>query len=348
MARIEIHSSPTLELLTAAASTSQLGISEGGSNAQSSWGVETRARMNAFERNDVDLVFSTITTFVVLVQLVCRHGWHQPATFLAHLKAMPIAKFRAEYQTILNLANSDDLSSQEAVQAALEADRAREPVPFEKEANILVEALAAPEELRERIVTVLTGMWDRYVRDVAPNALRELAETTSKLSAALAEDTSGTIDRLSGGNLAQLLASVDEIAIHAVWHAADLRVVMVPQDAIILVGANTIASALSDPMTDAPSLASRTDELLKALSDPTRVAMLRLVSRTPRYGKELAEELGISPGTASYHLDKLLQARLVRVDLEQGRRFYYAVNQETIRELQQCLSDEFLGTPAAP
>lgn len=79
-----------------------------------------------------------------------------------------------------------------------------------------------------------------------------------------------------------------------------------------------------------------TEEQLKALADPGRLSIIRLLSIRRYYVQELADELGLSPATLSHHLKILMQAMLVSVGIE-GRRSYYSLNRGELGALAQEL-----------
>ena len=75
-----------------------------------------------------------------------------------------------------------------------------------------------------------------------------------------------------------------------------------------------------------------TENQLKAIADPTRLSIMRMLSLRPHYVQELADALGLSPATLSHHLKVLLQAMLVGTGIE-GRRSYYSLNAEELSGL---------------
>ena len=75
-----------------------------------------------------------------------------------------------------------------------------------------------------------------------------------------------------------------------------------------------------------------TEEQLKAIADPTRLSIMRMLSQRPHYVQELADALGLSPATLSHHLKVLLHAMLVGTGIE-GRRSYYSLNAEELSGL---------------
>lgn len=66
-------------------------------------------------------------------------------------------------------------------------------------------------------------------------------------------------------------------------------------------------------------------QALKALSDPTRLRILRLLSERPYAPGELAQELRLRPPTVTHHLQTLRMARLVHLTLSAEDRRVYAL-----------------------
>lgn len=61
------------------------------------------------------------------------------------------------------------------------------------------------------------------------------------------------------------------------------------------------------------------EEKLKALNDDTRVEILEIISKSPKYPSEIAEILGISKQKAYYHFERLKEANLVEKDHQEKR-----------------------------
>lgn len=78
---------------------------------------------------------------------------------------------------------------------------------------------------------------------------------------------------------------------------------------------------------------------LAALADPTRRAILDLLSRRRLHVEELAAHFPVSRPAISKHLRTLKQAGLLSESVE-GRRAYYGVNEKPIAELELWLSQQ--------
>ena len=94
------------------------------------------------------------------------------------------------------------------------------------------------------------------------------------------------------------------------------------------------ANALPDDRESSEELAV----WLKALADPNRLLILRLLSNKKEYGAKLAEYMGLTATTISHHLDILEKAHLVKEE-KIGSMNYFSVNQEQVGELMQGLQD---------
>lgn len=67
-------------------------------------------------------------------------------------------------------------------------------------------------------------------------------------------------------------------------------------------------------MPDLPlRLALTTDEQFKAIGDPTRSRILAVIQHQPATAKQLADRLGLSPGTVAHHLQTLETAGLAQL-----------------------------------
>jgi DNA-binding transcriptional ArsR family regulator len=101
------------------------------------------------------------------------------------------------------------------------------------------------------------------------------------------------------------------------------------------------ALASSDPI-------ERWAQLHAALGDPTRLRIVRLLVEHPRYGQELADQLGMSGATISHHVNELSKAGVLRLE-RRGQRTYFLVQPETLAMLlDESRRYLFSESPANP
>ena len=82
-------------------------------------------------------------------------------------------------------------------------------------------------------------------------------------------------------------------------------------------------------------------QILKLLGDKSKFEILCLLKSHGRYNLEIAEELHLTPATASHHMGMLLTNQIVTVEKKDGR-VYYQLNQETLREIMKCFEEILL------
>lgn len=82
-------------------------------------------------------------------------------------------------------------------------------------------------------------------------------------------------------------------------------------------------------------------QILKLLGDKSKFEILCLLKSHGRYNLDIAEELHLTPATASHHMSMLLTNHMVTVEKKDGR-VYYQLNQDTLREIMNCFTAIFL------
>lgn len=85
-------------------------------------------------------------------------------------------------------------------------------------------------------------------------------------------------------------------------------------------------------------------EVFKALADPTRREILRLLSRGEKTAGEIAERFDMSKPSVSHHFEALKKADLVRTRRD-GQRIWYSLNTTVVEDLLTWLWDAFSKRP---
>lgn len=91
-------------------------------------------------------------------------------------------------------------------------------------------------------------------------------------------------------------------------------------------------------MRDAMSNATHRERVLRALAEPNRQAILRLVRDRPRSVTEIGDHFDISQQAVSQHLQVLAEAGLVAARSE-GRRRMYVIDSHGLETLDAFLAE---------
>jgi len=81
-------------------------------------------------------------------------------------------------------------------------------------------------------------------------------------------------------------------------------------------------------------------EIGKLLSDKSKLDILELVSQRPCYGKELANALGLSTATISYHVNALLKAGCLKAEV-MSNKVYYSIDNEKLSAYMEGIKSFF-------
>ena len=84
----------------------------------------------------------------------------------------------------------------------------------------------------------------------------------------------------------------------------------------------------------------RSQEVFKALSDPTRREILRMLRERPMAAGELSEAFEMTKGSLSHHYNILKAAELVRCE-RRGQFLVYSLNTSVIEDVMALLVDLF-------
>lgn len=80
------------------------------------------------------------------------------------------------------------------------------------------------------------------------------------------------------------------------------------------------------------------EAVFKALADPTRRQLLRLLGRGARSAGELAAAVDMSPAALSHHLARLKAAELVRTE-RRGQSIVYSANSTVFEDVLRMMMD---------
>ncbi len=99
---------------------------------------------------------------------------------------------------------------------------------------------------------------------------------------------------------------------------------------------SAVVDACESPFDD-----SRLTKTLKVMGDKSKFEIMRLVSKEPKFGLELAQALEISTATISHHMSQLEEMELIRTERD-SNRVYYSLNRETVEYVVKNLNKLFL------
>lgn len=204
--------------------------------------------------------------------------------------------------------------------------------------HVLRDPEAAQSDLVEVLEAHLTQVYSHHltaiteaIASATPGALKML-ELLPALEA---------IERLTGGYTVgsdlglRTITLAPSVFIHPFMSA---RIDEEGAEALIVYG---IPSEVFDGYDPVP-LRGELVTALKAMSDPNRLAVLRLLAERPMYTTELLQQLRLAQTTVHHHLAQLRTAGLVRQERHRGG-MQYSVRTDEVLQVLRALEDWILG-----
>jgi DNA-binding transcriptional ArsR family regulator len=198
-----------------------------------------------------------------------------------------------------------------------------------KELKTILEWWSRPDEFGERYLDALQcyreSFFEEEERRIAPKLYQSL-ESARYLSEKLS--VSNLLEELSQGvRFVSLNDSEELILAPSYWSSPLIFYDRLGNNShLVLFGARPADISL----VPGEIIPDNMLKALKALADPTRLSIMRYLSRESLTPSQLARNLRLRPPTVLHHLRALRLAGLVRLSLEDGGEKRYAVRPETV------------------
>jgi DNA-binding transcriptional ArsR family regulator len=181
----------------------------------------------------------------------------------------------------------------------------------------------------------LLGVWNgAYFRHVDPAILHGLREQASLLRARITRsEPSELIEAVTNGLVVEASTELHKVVLVPQFHHRPYNTDVYIQDGLIILYPCDAAVVPSD---DEPP--ARLMRLTRALSDESRLRMLRFLARTPSSSlTDVARFAGLSQPTVHHHLTQLRAAGLVRIKCSSSGPNRYGLRPHALEQLAEQL-----------
>lgn len=213
----------------------------------------------------------------------------------------------------------------------------------EREAvRIRLERLASEPELRARYSELLRDLWKSVEGNWARKGRSAAADAVQSWSRSLAEGKSYREvlqltrlwpERPELDEVADAAAAQGRLTLTPCWFGGKIHIIELDGDVYVGKGVSEDTSYRK--------VAARISSNLKALSDPTRLAILLRLARDPASVTELARQFEVSQPTISAHVQVLREAGLLE-EKTVGRSAQLSASQEGLRRLFTDAEDSLI------
>ncbi len=235
-----------------------------------------------------------------------------------------------------------------------------EPGLTTADADVVVQLVLNPAELKRRTIRLIRGIWDSVYREEFEKRRPELDEAVRVARNEASRGFGLAFAELTGNRLPSTLAAgLNQVASVTFCPSAHIGAfvsfISYPPDLVIFFSAQNVigtdnaeyeAEAGFEPVDDSRELTRVSDsmtgedllEALRALGDANRLRILDLLGGGQLYAQEIVGRLGIAQSAVSRHLSQLERSGLVKVEPRRGMK-YYAIDRSRMESLADTLRE---------
>jgi DNA-binding transcriptional ArsR family regulator len=358
---IEFVTSVSLDLLNALYFTALADGHEG----LDDWPRDTRARMDAGLRAELDLLFSfphgEPGVMGALNDLVFLHreAWGGVDDLLRFVRDLPaagsgdpaqpgiqgLALYALRWPCDAPFDTPAGVTGRGAIEAAL---RDHTDMPQHSDLAGLVAMFDDPERTRARILTLMRRFYDEHYRPDERRRIACMERSVASHRGDVARDPAELSRRLTGRNVSCLetvcegdhaeqifVPSVDVGPYNSCINLPNLHALYYPCEA-----------RFRDVSGDPDETTHRVALVCKALGDEQRLRMLAMLRDGELYVQEIVDRTGLHQSVVSRHLGFMRAVGLVNSRRQNNMKFY-SLNQDMGTELRRAL-DAFMPSAAGP
>lgn len=295
------------------------------------WVESTRKSMDDECRKHLELFFNYESYLgLSLYQLMWKtKTYHSIPQFIDMLKELPALELISEFlQTGYNQSAPDIRDSQSVTQFIKQKS-----LP-EVEKWKLLFLYSDAENTKINFIQLINTFHEMYISQNISDLLALQRKHMEELEEELEQDTKEKLNRLLSNHYPMLESEAQIILFPTYYGATNSSFSHYNKNQIFICtyGIGFYQIALQKAMNE-----ERIVDAFKALSDETRIKIIKTLNTIPCYGFELAQTLKLSNSTISHHLSQLSSLGLIQAKKEENKN-YYRVNKELIHSIMEKMA----------
>ncbi len=273
-------------------------------------------------RNDLVFVASkTIDILDVSIEIIIQEGLEEPLEIINYLKSMDAEELvQLIYDRFeLNLPfDSENVLIKNALM----------DVYNEEKALTFIQIKNYPDEYKSKVIEVYEKFYNLYYEPFEEKVYEFIEKKRYQHNIMFQKDPIDFLNTIGLGDYTEIIEEEKELRMfESFFIDLGLFHFYIDNTFIMLFG-HSIEHKFDDKLNQ-----EQCKNLFKALSDETRLEIIRVTSKRPWYNKELADYFDLSTATLSYHLNLLLNLGILNFEPSINNRYYYTTNKKNLKEL---------------
>lgn len=271
-----------------------------------------------------DLIFiSTITIDMidVAIEIILEEDLKEPLILIEYLKSLEASEL---IRLIFNRFdidlpfNSDDVLIKNALMNRYDEERALNFILIKNH----------PEEYKNKVIEVYETFYRLYYEPFEEKVYKFMEEKCRKHNELFQKDPIDFLNTIGLADYTEFITKEKKLRmIESFYIDLGLFHYYVDDTFVILFG-HSIEHKFNHKLNQEQCI-----NLFKALSDETRLEIIKITSKRPWYNRELADYFNLSTATLSYHLNLLLNLGILNFEPSIKNRYYYTTNKKNLKKL---------------
>ena len=301
------------------------------------WREKVEGEISPFLSSDVEELFKYHAPMKFLRGAVFRFELETPEKLFQWLSSEQVPEALELMRDLFELGEGDPFALDPAsLEAVYEKHDSLLHTSVSEEVAVVLYAVRYPDAFLRRLKMVLSEFYESFVKDALPAALELLQQKREEHQKLMEADQQKFLNQITLDNYSSLYSPELPVKIIISYFANRFISLNTERYNLIIYGFDV------EQLFRNFDTARVVDQYLKALGDPKRAAIMRLLKQRQWYGKELADHFSLTTATMSYHIEKLLSSRLIQFNTAEKNRILYSINHEGIEEMLRLLREDFL------
>lgn len=273
-------------------------------------------------RNDIIFIVSkTIEIIDVSIEVIIHEDFDEPLEIIEYFKSLDskelIQLIYDRFELTFPL-DSENILIKNALMDLYD----------EEKALTFIQIKNYPDEYKGKVIEVYEKFYHLYYQPFEEKVYEFMEQKCHQHNIMFQKDPIEFLNTIGLGDYTEIIEEEKELKILESFYI-DLGLFHFYVDNIfIMLFGHSIEHRFDDKLNR-----EQCKNLFKALSDETRLEIIRVTSKRPWYNKELADYFDLSTATLSYHLNLLLNLGILNFEPSINNRYYYTTNKKNLKKL---------------
>lgn len=301
------------------------------------WMKSVDSEISPFLKGDLLLLYGKIPSFAnffdTYLEIIYVHNITEPEDFINFIRSMPndeLIRSVYKYSEVDVDFDADNKTIFDIISKVYNEDIA----------NIFIQIKKYPAEYKAKVLNLFQNFYTDFVKPNEGYVSTFIGEKLHRHNNQIKADPISFLNIIGIGDYSEAVNNaINKRIFISYYFDHGIFYTNINNDLLIMYG------FFMEERFKEQLMQAKYKDLFKALSDATRLEIIRLTSKRPWYNRELADYFGLTSATLSYHINLLLDLGILNFEPSDYNRYYYTTNKETLKAFFEYALEDLTYTP---